>query len=285
MDALIDIKPRLESAMRTSLIISTYNKPDFLALVLLSLMRQKVFPDEVVIANDGSGPDTSALIAKYEKRADFPIMDVWQQDSGFRKCRILNQSIASCTGDFIVIIDGDMILHRSFIEDHIAFAQPGRYTQGRRISLRRRMSQRALLDQRTTFSFFTPGLNRRPQAIRSRWLARRVSKENKSLHNSRGCNQAFWKSDLIAVNGFNEDFEGWGMEDTELVQRLHQKNISRIYLRHAALAYHLWHEELPRDQVGRNARLLEAGVEGNGWCDQGIDQYLTSIQESDSNCK
>lgn len=98
--------------IKTSLLISTYNWCEALNLCLNSVLRQSQQPDEIVIADDGSREDTKLLIADFSKKSPVPIIHVWHEDIGFRKTIILNKAIAKCSSDYIIQIDGDLILHK-----------------------------------------------------------------------------------------------------------------------------------------------------------------------------
>ncbi len=259
--------------MKTGLIISTYNSPGYLGLVLASIELQTRRPDQLVIADDGSAAATRSLIDEFRERVSFPVLHCWQPDQGHRKTRILNQAIVATDADYLISCDGDMVLHPEFVNDHCRIARPGRYTQGRRINMNRAATERRLQSHDPVVRIFQRGFNRRPQMIRSRRLMEWLSTEDQSLKNSRGCNQAFWRDDLLAINGFEEVIEGWGREDTELCARLHNLGRCRIYARHWALAYHLDHPELPRDQDDANLRLLAETIDsGRVRAIRGIDQ-------------
>ena len=105
--------------MKLTLIITTYNWPDSLLLVLKSILNQTVLPDEIIIADDGSGSETRELISKFKKDTNLNIIHSWQDDIGFRAAKSRNNAIIESTGDYIVLIDGDVILHPNFLEDHI----------------------------------------------------------------------------------------------------------------------------------------------------------------------
>ena len=262
--------------MKTGLLISTYNSPDFLQLVLDSVAIQSRLPDEVLIADDGSGSETRRVIEAFQNRGVVPVIHCWQPDTGHRKTRILNRAIISSNADYLINIDGDMVLHQEFVSDHCALAQPGRYTQGRRICLNAAATRRHLQNRNPRIRPWERGLNRRPQTIRSRWLMLRFSSVDQRLKNSRGCNQAFWRQDLLDLNGYEERITGWGREDSEICARLHHLGRQRIYARHWAIAWHLDHPERSRARDCENARLLEEAIQsGRVRAIEGIDRHLT----------
>ena len=121
--------------MKVSLLISTYNRPDALEVVLDSVASQTRMPDEVIVCDDGSGPETRRVIDRWTTILPVPLVHVWHEDRGFRLAAIRNKGIAAATGDYIVQIDGDVMLDRHFIADHADKATPGFYIKGSRVRL------------------------------------------------------------------------------------------------------------------------------------------------------
>src|ERR1700761_3212742 len=127
--------------IKTSLNISTYNWPRALNLCLLSVKALKVLPDEVVIADDGSTDDTRQLIAEFQKDFPVPLKHVWQPDEGFQLARVRNKGIAASSYEYIIQVDGDLVLHPMFVADHIAFSKKGTFTGGSRVLLNKSYSE------------------------------------------------------------------------------------------------------------------------------------------------
>ena len=121
--------------LKTSLIITTYNWPEALLLVLKSVEEQSIRPDEVVIADDGSKEETINIIKKFSQKTKLNIIHSWQEDIGYRLSMSRNKAIKKSKGEYIVMIDGDMILHPNFIEDHINFARQRTFVQGVRAKI------------------------------------------------------------------------------------------------------------------------------------------------------
>lgn len=124
-----------------SLIITTYNQPNSLALVLDSVKKLQILPNEVLVADDGSKEDTRALIQSYAKDFPCPLKHIWHEDIGFRLSRIRNLAIKAAKSEYIIIIDGDMILHPEFIKDHLNYARRKVFLQGSRVILNESSSQ------------------------------------------------------------------------------------------------------------------------------------------------
>ncbi|MBK8444048.1 MAG: glycosyltransferase family 2 protein [Sphingobacteriales bacterium] len=244
--------------MRLALIITTYNRPDALELVLLSVLRQGQLPDEILIADDGSTESTRRLIADFMPHFAIPLRHIWQPDEGFRLARSRNGAIAHTHSDYIVMIDGDMILHPHFVQAHRRRAQRGYWLQGSRVLLSEALTQKALQEKRIDFSFWEKGITNRFNMLDNSALSYMASKEVAHHEKVRGCHWSFWRNDVERINGFNEDFVGWGREDSEFALRLLNSGVRRINLKFAAVAYHLYHPESSAKQVRTaNDLLLE----------------------------
>lgn len=264
-------------APKTSLIISTYNNTDALSLLLESIRRQSVLPEEIIIADDGSGDETKKLIEK--ERISFPVnlIHVWQDDEGFRLSHIRNKAIAQAQFDYLISIDGDIVLHNHFIRDHKRFAEEGCFLQGGRVILFEAASNYLLKHNKTQISYFNPSIFNRHNTISSRILSKIFTRKRaQSIRRIRGCNASFWKSDFINVNGYNELFVGWGSEDKELAVRLYNSGLKLKVIKFGAVCYHLHHKlKINNRRLERNNKLLkEAQQLKIVKCKEGIDKYL-----------
>ena len=135
------MQKKMRVADDTTLIITTYNKPVFLELVLKSVMRQRVLPCEVIVADDGSKEDTKALIERYQALFPVPLVHSWIPDEGFRLSMSRNVAIAKAKGDYIIIIDGDIVLGPSFVADHVWAREEGCFVNGNRARLTKAATQ------------------------------------------------------------------------------------------------------------------------------------------------
>jgi len=262
--------------IQASLIMSTYNRVDALELTLKSALRQSTLPNEILVADDGSREDTRALVEKYQKLSPVPIAHVWHPDSGFQLAKIRNRAVAQSKFEYILSIDADQVLHRSFVADHLAVAHPGVFLQGHRVLLSKELTEQALKTQQLEFSVLEKGLTNHKNALHIPLLRDLLSRPHRRLKGVRGCNMSFWKADLKRVNAFNEAFVGWGREDTELVLRLFNSNIDRVDLYFSAIAYHLYHPENSKNNLGANDLELERTLnEKRVFCEKGLNQYDT----------
>jgi len=265
--------------MKLTLIITTYNWPEALLLVLNSVKRQKIFPEEIIIADDGSNDTTKDLIISYKKNCDIKIIHSWQEDLGFRASRSRNNAIKKASGDYIVLIDGDTILHPNFVKDHIKSAEPGFFVQGSRALLSENQTIIALNEGKVNFSYLTPKLKNWKNSIYSKLLSSLFSNKNTHLRSIKSCNMAFYTKDCLKVNGFNNEFEGWGREDSEFVVRLINRGVKRKNVRFKAIQFHLWHNENSRNSLQKNDAMLNDAINNQiYWCENGI----SSLENNES---
>jgi glycosyltransferase involved in cell wall biosynthesis len=229
--------------MTATLIISTYNWPEALELCLLSVLNQSKMPLEVIIADDGSKLETKLLIEKYEKKFTVPLNHVWHEDKGFRKCIILNKAISEAKSDYIIQIDGDVILHKDFIKDHLSFSKKGTYVRGNRCMIGK-IKTKKLIDSKTILiSYLSNNLKFREHGFRSVFLNRLKNSQEKPISDGVfGSNISFYKNDFIAINGYNNDFQGWGAEDKELAQRLVNYGVNQRKMKFLGIQFHLHHQ-------------------------------------------
>lgn len=266
--------------MRLSLAITTYERPDALAAVLQSVRRQIVPPDEILVADDGSGAATRELVDAFIACSPVPARHVFQPHDGFRLTRLRNLAIAASRCEYIVFIDGDMVLHPSFVADHAHIARPGFFTQGVRVLADETLSRRLLADPAHLPSPLSPGLGglRRAYLLHAPSLGRRASQLANGFVAIKGCNQGYWRDDLVRVNGFNEDIVGWGPEDKELAARLGHAGIRRQTLLFGGIAWHLHHAPASRGALPASQAVLEATRRDRKTrCDHGLDTHLRAF--------
>lgn len=240
-----------------TLVIAVYNKPERLRFVLEACARQSAGDFEVIIADDGSGPAIAELIRDARTRYRFPIGHLWHEDRGWRKNTMLNNAIRAAHADYLAFIDGDCIPSRHFLRDHLAEREPGRVLLGRRVETSRRWTEGLTIEaiasgrfERYGWREWMDGLKgdslrmedgiRIPPAFLRKILLRNV-------HGMLGSNFSAWKKDLVAVNGFDELYNGPGCgEDSDIQFRLGLAGVTGKSLRNLAIQYHLWH---PRTSV------------------------------------
>ncbi len=274
--------------MHSSLLITTYNWSQALQAVLASVRRQTVLPDEVVIADDGSGVDTRELLL--QEARDFPtaLRHVWQEDRGFRAASSRNRALAACRGDYIVMIDGDILLHPRFIADHLALAQRGDFLQGGRIQATETLTKRLVDGAMPRFhpfmdaDFSARHGDGRHHVVHSLALARKKAASGYAGSTVMSCNFSAWRDDIAAANGFDERMEGYGSEDLELDLRLRNAGLQRRRLKFAGLAIHLAHRSrAPVDpentDAPNNCILKDSAQRSVTRCERGMDRYYVEF--------
>ena len=261
--------------MKVSLVINTFDQPDYLARVLAAVARQVVPPDEVLLADDGSGQPTRELFSRWSAPQKFRAAHLWQAHENFRRAQILNQAIAAAQGDYLVFLDGDTVPHPDFVADHRAASRPGFFVQGHRALVEQ---QAAAWFGKNDFStdrrraIFQNQISGLKNSFRWPFAVRKIKNH---LRGIRGCNLAIWRDDLVRVNGYNEDFSGWGREDSELAARLFNAGVQRLDLRGRALCFHLWHPHASRANLVANDCLLGKTVrEKISRCEHGLNRHL-----------
>ena len=265
--------------LKCSLLISTYNWPLALQSCLLSVARQSELPDEIIICDDGSGPETKELIALFKKQLDIPVVHIWQPDEGFQLSRIRNKGIAAAKSEYIIQIDGDLVLHRHFIKDHLAFRKKESFTTGSRVFLSQDSTGEIFKTKNVSINVFWKGNRNFFNGLRipflQNFLSRRYKNKGDYKYYVKGCNMAFWKKDLLLVNGYNEDFTGWGREDSEIAIRLMNSGIQKRFLKFGGICYHLYHKEISRQMEERNSRMMKEAIEKKTTrAIKGLSQYL-----------
>lgn len=261
--------------MQIALIITTYNNTDTLRLTLRTALNQVMPPAEIIIADDGSTVETAALVKEIREQTDIPLYHCWQEDKGFRPARCRNMAMARSMADYCILVDGDIMLDKHFVEDHVYYATPGYFVQGSRVILSQRTTEKIIASGDIRVSFFGNSIGNRKNCIRSRFLSKIFSLRNSRLGGIKTCNFAFWKKDAVRVNGFNEDFVGWGHEDTEFAARLLNIGIRRQNVKFNALAYHLYHPSQSRDFLSMNNDLLSDTLKmKKDWCENGLDKHV-----------
>jgi glycosyltransferase involved in cell wall biosynthesis len=265
----------MKSDTNISLVISTYNNPVFLELVLMSVLKQELLPYEVIVADDGSGQETKKLVEEYQKNFSVPLLHVWHNDDGYRLSAIKNKAAAKASGGYIIFIDGDLLLHPLFIYDFAKNMKEGHIHVGSRVFLSEAYTKQLVKHKNATVRLRPSEVEKNFIAgLRTPWLHHFI-KGSTTHVNARGGLLGVFKNDYVKVNGFNEAFTGWGREDSELFVRLLNSGIKRKNIKFAAITYHLWHPLVSRKSLDNNDAMLASAIkEKTVWCNKGISQYL-----------
>jgi glycosyltransferase involved in cell wall biosynthesis len=270
--------------MRLAVIVTTYNRPDALAAVLSGYLAQTDADFELIIADDGSGSETAEVIAEHQRGARISIRHVWQEDRGFRAGAVRNRALAHTDADYVIFTDGDCIPAVDFVREHRRLAEQGYFLAGNRVLLSKALTDRVL----------TQGLAPHTWGP-LRWARARLDRDiNRVLpllrlpnggflrklapqqwRGVKTCNLSAWRADLLRVNGFDEAYSGWGLEDSDLVVRLLRAGVRHKTARFAAPVFHLWHRENDRSALPENqARLAQLLASTSLRAGQGLQQYL-----------
>jgi glycosyltransferase involved in cell wall biosynthesis len=270
--------------MDVAVIISTYNRPDALAVVLEGYLAQTDKDFEVVIADDGSTNETHTVVGSYQARAPFRLIHVWQEDRGFRAAAIRNRALAATWAEYVIFSDGDCIPVANFVACHRQLAERGWFIAGNRVLLSESFTEQALREKLALHAW-------RPVEWIAAWTRRDVNRwlplltlpdfsVVRKLHpgsweGAKTCNLAAWRADLLRVNGLDEAYSGWGLEDSDLVIRLLHAGVKRKSARFAAPVLHLWHPENDRSHFAENRRRLEEVLRSDRVAAlAGVKQYL-----------
>ncbi|NIA28647.1 MAG: glycosyltransferase [Actinobacteria bacterium] len=242
-----------------SVIISFYNRIDYLRLVFASLERQTYDNFEVIIADDGSEEAVKKEVGKLQHPAPFRTQYIWQEDLGFRKNKILNRAITAAKSPYLIFIDGDCILHKEFIREHYDHQEQKVCLTGRRVNLSHKISSRitprqvrnSYMDTHFRQFFLNSICGKTRYAEKGLYISnplirRLINKKNRTLL---GSNFSLHKSDLLDINGFDERYELPSIgEDTDLEYRLNLNGVKTHSLNNIAIQYHLYHPVQPRLQ-------------------------------------
>jgi glycosyltransferase involved in cell wall biosynthesis len=252
--------------VKTAVIVTTYNRPDALAAVLEGYRHQDRDDFELIVADDGSTPDTRELVEEYGRTVPFPVRHVWQPDEGFRAGAVRNRALAATRAEYVIFTDGDCVPRSSFVSRHRRLAEPGRFLSGNRVLLSAGFTERVLRERLPIHAWsrtawlavrLAGGIDRLLPLLElpDTPLRRRLPGRWKGV---KTCNLSAWRADLLAVNGFDEAYSGWGLEDTDLVIGLLRAGVRHKSARFATPVFHLWHAEYDRGALAGNRKRLEA---------------------------
>ncbi len=247
MPGPLNDQPHLQA---TSVIVTTYNQPQALTLCLLALSFQTFEDFEIVIADDGSGKETEAVIQWAKDQLGLRIQHIWHRDDGFRKCRILNKAILSSRGDYLVFTDGDCLPRRDFLATHDQYKTRGHFLSGGYIKLTKEASNAIGKAQIANGDFCRRSwLRSHGYPFKKSFLkltsdgvfAKILNRFTTTRAGWHGHNSSCWKSDALLINGFDERM-GWGGEDREFGYRLVNLGLIATRVRYSAICTHLFHE-------------------------------------------
>lgn len=266
-----------------SVVLSTYEQPRALALALEGYARQSLSGFQVVVADDGSGPETRRALERSAAEHDLELVHVRHEDRGFRKTEILDRALLSADGDYVVFSDGDCVPRDDFLDTHARLAGRGRFLSGGYLKLPGELTERLTAEDVRTGRIFDPKWlirngwrpgRRRVRLFRSERAARLLDLLTPTRPTWNGHNASTWKDALLEVNGFDLDM-GYGGEDRALGERLENLGLRGHQIRHRAPVVHLHHPRpwKDRDVIEENRRRRRA-IRGSGRvkAERGIEQ-------------
>ena len=241
--------------VQISVIIAVYNKTDYLRYCLESLAEQTYKDFEIIIADDGSGPEVKALVSEFRKY--FTIKHVWQEDKNFRKCLILNKAVKISSGERLFFFDGDVVIHPRYLEVSRKCVQKGQYMISRSAYLSEKITQKIFRKKMTVAQIFSVGffLVTMKDWIFGKtrffeygiFLPEAISKIASGLKKDKHIFGRCWavhKSDYEKINGYNNDFVGAYYEDFEITTRLNFFGAEPVLLIDRAVSWHLFHKRV-----------------------------------------
>jgi glycosyltransferase involved in cell wall biosynthesis len=272
-----------KSLPNISVIVTSYNRPDSLNLVLSALGQQTQLPIEVIVADDGSREETRQLITQLQTQLSYPLRHIWHVDQGFQAAKIRNKAALQASNPYLIFLDGDCVPFPDFIAQHRQLAEPDCFVSGHRILLNKTLTQKVLEEfqpiyKNSSLEWLLHYLHRETNRLFP--LLRIDLNKLRKLHPKRwqgakSCNLALWKKDFLNINGFDESFIGWGYEDSDLVIRLIRSGIYRKSGKLAIPVIHLWHPQNDRTQEPVNLKLLkEIEISTRIRAKIGIDQLV-----------
>lgn len=252
---------------RCSVILTTYDQPRALELVLWGYAHQDVQDFEILVADDGSGADTGEVIERMGDRSDLSVRRIWHEDRGFRKTEILNQAVVAATGDYLIFSDADCVPRHDFVATHLRHARRSSFLSGGYLKLSRGISEAVTPEDIRTGRVFSASWlrsrgwgagRRRWRLTRSQGLAAMMDRVTPTRPTWNGHNASTWKTAVVAVNGFDMDM-GYGGLDRAMGERLVNAGFSGRQIRHRAPCVHLWHPRPYRtsDVMAENRRVRD----------------------------
>ncbi len=269
--------------MKIGVIVTTYNQPTMLKAVLQGYNRQTDDDFEIVIADDGSTHQTRAVIEDFKDNTKFKVSHCWHEDNGFRAAEIRNKAVTQCDSEYLVFSDGDCVPSDNFVASHRTYSEAGFFLAGNRILCNRVFTANVVSELENCWGFslwqwllkfykgeinsFLPLLTFPNSSLRkltpNRWSGVKT------------CNLSLWRRDFENVNGLDESFQGWGLEDSDLAIRLVNSKVFHKSVRYAALVFHLWHPLNNKDNLHNNLVHLSETINSNRiHATKGLNQHF-----------
>jgi glycosyltransferase involved in cell wall biosynthesis len=257
--------------MRVAVILSTFDQPEHLRRALAGYRRQQRPPDELLVADDGSGEATRAVIREFAAQIPFPVRHCRHDHDGWRKNAIVNRAIAAARADYVIVSDGDCIPRPDFIAAHLRNARPGRFLAGGDYRLPETVTDAVTADDILSGAIFRlarlrelglPVGSKTLKLTAGPRLGAVVDRLNLSPARWGGSNASTWREALLRVNGLDERFSFPGKDDVEMGTRLRHLGLRAWHVRHQAVCLHLFHGKgyWRFDEMEKNLALLNETI-------------------------
>ncbi|WP_299368597.1 glycosyltransferase family 2 protein [Winogradskyella sp.] len=273
----------MQPSLKASVIISTYNQPDWLNLVLYSYDIQTYKGFEIIIADDGSDEKTKAIINRFSESSKLNVIHVWQEDNGFQKTKILNKAIVASNADYLIFTDGDCIARKDFVETHLKLSQPNCALSGGYFKLTEKIShaitkhiilKQKCFDKHWLLAKGQPDSFKLNKLTKLRFKAKLLNLITTTKATFDGMNVSCYKKDILAVNGFDERMQ-YGGEDREVGERMMNNGVRFLQVRYSTICVHLHHERPYKriDSEAENQKIRSATKQNREkWTAYGINK-------------
>ena len=246
------------SSSKVALVVSAYNRPGELVKVLAGVGQQSRMPDELIIADDGSKELVRTVVSRWESTSGFGVKHIWQTNEGFRAAKI-DKAIRISKADYLIFLDGDCVPHPRFVEDHIQLSEENIWAGTKGVCGAKICS--GIFPQSDQFyEVVDLGPHQWP-GKRGSMAWSLLGPTDQGIPRIISCNMGIWARDLERVNGFDESYEGWGLEDTDLGIRLYNAGLRRKIVYGRAVIHHLNHPESPRHGLSSNQSKLDQTIQ------------------------
>jgi len=229
--------------IRASVILATYDQPRLLDLALAGYSGQSTRDFEIVVADDGSGPETRRVVDCWARRLPVQLRHVWQPHLGFWKSAAVNRGVLHSRGPLLVFSDGDCVPSRSFVAEHLEAAGPASFAVGGHVRLSEADSRRVTRERIASGALESE----LPLAERAglwwthckslAYIAARRPHKPRLL----GLNFSVDRASFFAVNGFDLTYRNSAKDDSDLRNRLLLAGVRPVSLWHRARVLHLYH--------------------------------------------
>ena len=235
--------------MKVSVIISTYNSPEWLEKVLWGYTCQIHKDFEIIVADDGSGKETFDVIRFFQENSQLEIYHIWHEDKGYRRQVILNKAIQNAHTEYLIFTDGDCIPRNDFVITHVEQAERGYFLSGgycklsmdiSRVIAKENIVSRESFELKWLRSYGSIGASQSRKLFAKGKLADFLDFVTPAKPTFNNCNSSAWKDDVVAVNGYDERMQ-YGGADREMGERLVNYGVLGKQIRHRAIVLHLDH--------------------------------------------